>query len=188
MRIIFCWEWVSMIFCWEWVSIIFLNIRRRPSLELPPSREQTLFVWPWFCAWLIPHSSQSLHALNKTGVVQLIVGNHASRVNKRRTSLVRFGRLDCADFILVFSANKKVTNAKVLDFFPVTSGDKSTWRPLERRHKRLYACFRSSTLPNCRRAVSLPMSRISRFNCLGWPFQKMSLFEQYPGKAKLDEA
>ena len=27
------------------------------------------------------------------------------------------------------------------------AGDKSTWRPLERRHKRLHACF-SSTLPN----------------------------------------
>ena len=126
------------------VRIIFLNIRRRPT---SPLREPELFVWPWFCAWLIPHSSQSLHALNKTGVVQLIVGNQtsAAQINGAHhlsdwTSGWTAQILSC-----FFLTPKKWQMQKFWNFFLVTSGDKSTWRPLERRHKRLYACFRLYT-------------------------------------------
>ena len=71
-------------------------------------------------------------------------------------------------------------------FFPVTSCDKSTWRPLERRHKRLYACFHKLTLPNCRKGV-----RLSPFQCQGRPgltsFPKIAFFQQFPYMANLDD-
>ena len=47
-----------------------------------------------------------------------------------------------------------------ISIFPLlTKGDKSTWRPLERRQKRLLACSLQLTLPNCGKYISPRMSR-----------------------------
>ena len=83
--------------------------------------------------------------------------------------------MDCADFILFFSDTKKVTNAKVLEFFPGDIGWQiylATIGAKAQTTLRLFSPLHFLIVAKVSR--SLPMSRASRLNCLHESFRFIS--------------